>query len=127
MSSVIEFNDVYRHFGEVDVLRGLTFQVEAGEIYALLGRNGAGKTTALRILLGFLDPRHGRTVVLGTDSRALTPGDRGHRFTIPRKGGPAGVHIAGKPPDDAPFSPEVEILGTRSECVLLAVTLVPEK
>jgi len=77
MSAVIEFDDVYRHYGRLDVLRGLTFTVRPGEIYALLGRNGSGKTTALRILLGFLAPANGRTTVLGTDSRDLSPDDRG--------------------------------------------------
>ncbi len=77
MIHTIEFNDVYRHFGEQDVLRGLTLSVEPGKIYALLGRNGAGKTTALRILLGFLEPMRGRTSILGVNSRCLGPADRG--------------------------------------------------
>ena len=71
MTSVVRFVDVYRHFGEREVLRGLSFAVEPGEIYAFLGRNGAGKTTALRILLGFLAPHEGHTEVLGTNSLAL--------------------------------------------------------
>jgi len=71
MNAVVRFDDVYRHFGEREVLRGLTFSVEPGEIYAFLGRNGAGKTTALRILLGFLAPHHGRSEVLGEDSLTM--------------------------------------------------------
>ena len=73
MTSVVRFVDVYRHFGTREVLRGLTFSVEPGEIYALLGRNGSGKTTALRVLLGFLAPHHGRSEVLGVDSLAMPP------------------------------------------------------
>ena len=68
MSAIVRFEDVYRHFGDREVLRGLSFRVEPGEIYALLGRNGAGKTTALRILLGFLEPHAGRATVLGSKS-----------------------------------------------------------
>ncbi|MCC6409711.1 MAG: ABC transporter ATP-binding protein [Planctomycetes bacterium] len=73
MSSPIRFDDVHRRFGAREVLRGLSFRVEPGEVYALLGRNGAGKTTAMRILLGFLAPMQGKSELLGSDSRALTP------------------------------------------------------
>ncbi len=74
--TAIRFHDVYRHFGEQEVLRGLSLEVEPGQIYAFLGRNGAGKTTALRILLGFLEPIRGHAEILGTDSRELKPEHR---------------------------------------------------
>ncbi len=73
----IEFQDVYRSFGNRDVLRGLSLAVRPGEIYALLGRNGSGKTTALRVLLGFLRPMAGHAQILGIHSSELTPTDRG--------------------------------------------------
>ena len=76
MSDAIRFDDVWRQFGDTPVLRGLTTSVRPGEIYALLGRNGAGKTTALRILLGFLEPHAGTAAILGRDSRELRPEDR---------------------------------------------------
>ncbi|MCC6672103.1 MAG: ABC transporter ATP-binding protein [Planctomycetes bacterium] len=76
MSDVIRFEDVHRHFGRHAVLRGLTFEVRRGEIYAFLGRNGAGKTTALRILLGLLAPHGGRSEILGVDSTQLQPAHR---------------------------------------------------
>ncbi len=72
----IKFSAVHRHFGTHAVLRDLSFAVEPGQIYALLGRNGSGKSTALRILLGFLRPHAGETAVLGKDSTALGPTDR---------------------------------------------------
>lgn len=75
--AVIEFRDVYRHFGRREVLRGLSLQVRPGEIFALLGRNGSGKTTALRTLMGFLTPHHGQTSLLGVESRSLGPKERG--------------------------------------------------
>jgi len=77
MNPSIEFNNVYRSFRKQDVLRGLTFSVAPGEIFAFLGRNGAGKTTALRILLGFLKPMKGDTSVLNINSCSLSPADRG--------------------------------------------------
>ena len=74
---MIEFEGVARRYGDRAVLRGLDLRVRPGEIHALLGRNGSGKTTALRILLGFLEPHAGRSSVLGVDSQALSPADRG--------------------------------------------------
>lgn len=70
MTDAIQFDNVHRHFHKHTVLRGLSFQVKPGEVFALLGRNGAGKTTALRILLGFLAPEHrARISYVGEDHR----------------------------------------------------------
>lgn len=76
-SAVVKFEEVHRWFGQQHVLRGLSFAVEPGQVYALLGRNGAGKTTALRILLGFLTPLAGKAQVLGCDCTELQPEQRG--------------------------------------------------
>lgn len=76
-SAVVKFDDVHRWFGDQHVLRGLSFRVDPGEVYALLGRNAAGKTTALRILLGFLSPLHGTAQVFGRDCTDLLPEQRG--------------------------------------------------
>jgi ABC-2 type transport system ATP-binding protein len=76
VQSVVEFDRVQRWFGPRLVLKGLTFRVDPGQVYALLGRNAAGKTTALRILLGFLEPLVGAARVFGVDSRELGPAER---------------------------------------------------
>jgi len=73
MNPLIKFNNICRHFGNQDVLKGLSFSVEPGKVFAFLGRNGAGKTTALRILLGFLKPSFGESKLLGQDSQKLSP------------------------------------------------------
>ena len=73
MNPLIRFDDVHKSFDGRPVLEGLSFQVRPGEVYALLGRNGAGKTTALRVLLGFLAADSGRATILGADSAELTP------------------------------------------------------
>src|SRR5438552_7259484 len=75
--AAIAFEDVHRHFGDRPILRGLSLRVRPGQVHALLGRNGSGKTTAMRILLGFLAPHAGRTTILGVDSRQLDPDQRG--------------------------------------------------
>jgi ABC-2 type transport system ATP-binding protein len=72
MSDPIVFDRVTRRFGNQEVLKGLSFGVKQGEIYALLGRNGAGKTTALSILMGFLRPMSGEARLLGERSDELT-------------------------------------------------------
>ena len=74
--TAIEFDHVSRHFHGVPVIDGLTFAVRPGEAFALLGRNGTGKSTAIRILLNFLEPHAGRSRVLGVDSIALDPATR---------------------------------------------------
>jgi ABC-2 type transport system ATP-binding protein len=88
--SAIEFQGLWRHFAEKHVLCGLDLAVQPGQVFALLGRNGAGKTTALRILLGLLEPHEGAARILGKDSRSLAPEDRdcigyvaeGHRLYV---------------------------------------------
>jgi len=67
------FQKVTRRFGRKMALRELELRVEPGTIFALLGRNGAGKTTALKCLLGFLPPTRGRARLLGHDATRLPP------------------------------------------------------
>ena len=73
MTALLRFDEVWRGFGRDEVLRGLSFEVRPGEVYALLGRNGTGKTTAIKVLLGFLRPDAGNSEVLACDSMLLTP------------------------------------------------------
>jgi ABC-2 type transport system ATP-binding protein len=56
-----------KRYGTVEALRGLTLDVERGEVFGLLGPNGSGKTTTLRLLLGLLRPTAGRALVAGFD------------------------------------------------------------
>ena len=68
MTPVIEFQGVSKRFGKEVALDRLTLEVHAGSVIALLGENGAGKTTAIRILLGLAEPDSGQTSVLGLAS-----------------------------------------------------------
>ena len=63
--SVLVANGLVRRFGEVEALRGLSFHVDKGELFGLVGPDAAGKTTAIRILAGLLDPDAGTAQVLG--------------------------------------------------------------
>ena len=63
----IEVQDLVKSYGDVRAVRGITFDVEAGEVFALLGPNGAGKTTTVEILEGFRQRDGGEVTVLGRD------------------------------------------------------------
>ena len=76
MPSPITFENLHRRFGDRWILTGLDLEVKPGQIHALLGRNGSGKTTALRILLGFMEPHAGRSTIFGVDSGKLGPRER---------------------------------------------------
>ena len=65
MKSFLQAQELFVARGGREVLKSASFAVGAGEIYALLGGNGAGKSTTLLTFLGFLDPSHGECRVLG--------------------------------------------------------------
>ncbi|MCA1833735.1 MAG: ATP-binding cassette domain-containing protein [Actinomycetota bacterium] len=67
---VITFDRVTRAFGDVTALDGLSLSVKVGTVTALLGANGAGKTTAVRVVTGALRPSNGFVRVFGVDPRA---------------------------------------------------------
>jgi ABC-2 type transport system ATP-binding protein len=70
----VEARDVRKHFGSVTALDGLTLEVNAGEIYGLLGPNGSGKTTFIRALAGLVRPDAGEVLVFGAPPRAAVAG-----------------------------------------------------
>lgn len=78
---VIEAEGLTRRFGSkrlgwFEAVHNLSLRVEAGSVYGLLGRNGSGKTTTIRLLLGLLWPDEGHSWVLGEESRQLSPACR---------------------------------------------------
>ena len=77
MAPLLAVEDLHAGYGSASVLRGVTLEVRAGEVVSLLGRNGMGKTTTVRAIMGLLrpSPRH--------DPR---PRDRAGRPTLPRGG-----------------------------------------
>jgi ABC-2 type transport system ATP-binding protein len=67
MSEAIVTTDLTRSFGPIRAVAGLNLSVPTGQIYGLVGPDGAGKTTALRLLCGALRPDGGRATVMGID------------------------------------------------------------
>src|SRR5262245_27493011 len=65
MAAVIETDGLTKQWGDVVAVSDLSLNVEAGECYAFLGRNGSGKTTTARLLLDFIRPTRGGSRVLG--------------------------------------------------------------
>src|SRR5579862_7185732 len=63
----IEVRDLRRSYGAVEAVRGVSFDVQAGEVFCLLGPNGAGKTTIVEILEGYRKRTAGEVTVLGFD------------------------------------------------------------
>lgn len=59
----LELRDLYKNFGEKEVLQGVSFSCESGESIALLGRNGAGKTTLFRCILGIFNQDQGEILI----------------------------------------------------------------
>jgi ABC-2 type transport system ATP-binding protein len=70
---IVETSDLRKTYGGVEALRGLDLEVPPGSICGFVGRNGAGKTTAMKILLGMTRPSSGRARVFGLD--AASPRD----------------------------------------------------
>ncbi len=64
---MIQVNDLTKSYGPIEALRGISFEVRAGEIVGLLGPNGAGKSTAIKILTGYLHPDRGSVSIDGLD------------------------------------------------------------
>jgi ABC-2 type transport system ATP-binding protein len=70
---MINVESLWKKFGRFDALRGLTFDVLEGSAFALIGANGAGKTTMIKVLVNILEPSRGSATLLGVDSRRISP------------------------------------------------------
>ena len=90
MSPVIEIDHLTKYYGKREIVRDLSLLVPGGSIYGFLGRNGMGKTTTIRILLGMEEPTRGSTRVFGEDSRTLAPQTRARIGYLPE-----GHHVYG--------------------------------
>jgi urea transport system ATP-binding protein len=74
--SVLQVQDIHQYYGGSHILRGLNFEARLGEVTVILGRNGVGKTTLLKSLMGVVPVKSGRIVLDGTEITQTKPYDR---------------------------------------------------
>jgi len=77
---LLEAREVHAYYGASHVLHGIDFRIDRGETVGLMGRNGMGKSTLIRSMLGIVKPRHGEVYVCGRPMTAAEP------YLIARKG-----------------------------------------
>jgi branched-chain amino acid transport system ATP-binding protein len=70
---VLEVRDIHTYYGDNYVLQGVSLRAEEGQVAVLLGRNGVGKTTLFRSIMGLTPPRKGQIVFKGKDITGLAP------------------------------------------------------
>lgn len=73
MTTLLEVDDVHTYYGESYILQGISLAVERGQVVAVLGRNGVGKTTLIRSIVGFTPPRRGTVRFNGQDVTRRPP------------------------------------------------------
>jgi branched-chain amino acid transport system ATP-binding protein len=72
-TDALRLENVHAYYGDSHVLHGVSFTLEAGRVLALLGRNGAGKTTCISTIIGFLSPPQGEISLFGKSIGGLAP------------------------------------------------------
>src|SRR6202040_3064122 len=72
-SDALNLTDVHTFYGDSHILHGVSFSLQPGGVMALLGRNGAGKTTCISTIIGFLKPRGGEIRLFGESIEGLSP------------------------------------------------------
>jgi branched-chain amino acid transport system ATP-binding protein len=72
-SDALSLNDVHAFYGDSHILHGVSFSLQPGGVLALLGRNGAGKTTCISTIIGFLNPKGGEIRLFGETIEGLSP------------------------------------------------------
>ena len=65
---IIILDNIYKFYQNLEVLKGISFNIEKGQIFGYLGPNGSGKTTTIKIILGLIKPSKGEIKILGKKS-----------------------------------------------------------
>jgi ABC-2 type transport system ATP-binding protein len=73
MNAMVRVTNLHKRFGKTVVLDGLSLTVEEGSVYGLVGANGAGQTTPVKLLMNNVPPGTGEATVLGVDARRIGP------------------------------------------------------
>jgi ABC-2 type transport system ATP-binding protein len=70
---IIQTDNLWKKYGRFDALRGLSIVIPKGSAFALIGANGAGKSTTIKLLMNIISPSQGCATILGVDSRKISP------------------------------------------------------
>jgi ABC-2 type transport system ATP-binding protein len=70
---IIQTDNIWKKYGRFDALKGLSIEVPEGSTFALIGANGAGKSTTIKVLMNIISPSQGGAMILGVDSRKISP------------------------------------------------------
>ena len=84
--NAVEVSELRKAYDGVEAVRGIDFEIGAGEVFGLLGPNGAGKTTTVEILVGYRRRDAGRVSVLDTDPERAATAWRGRIGVVPQSG-----------------------------------------
>ena len=76
MGQILQVNDLHVYYGSIHAVKGVSFEVNEGEVVTLIGANGAGKSTVLNTVSGLLHPKHGSVVFEGLKGRPRAPDRR---------------------------------------------------
>ena len=85
MTEAVVAQQLEKHFGDVRAVDGLSLTIEAGEIYGLVGPDGAGETTAMRLICGALKIDRGRVTIYGDDVQRQPDRARAHLGYLPQR------------------------------------------
>jgi branched-chain amino acid transport system ATP-binding protein len=72
-SDALRLTEVQAFYGDSHILHGISFALQEGNVLALLGRNGSGKTTCISTIIGFLKPKGGEIKLFGKSVEGLSP------------------------------------------------------
>src|SRR5690625_2155800 len=70
--AALEVSDVYKRYGNVQALDGVSLQVREGTVHALVGENGSGKSTLMKVIAGIVTPDSGRVIIHGEELKDFT-------------------------------------------------------
>ncbi len=70
---MLEVKEIHTYYGDSHVLQGVSLEVKKGEVVCLLGRNGAGKSTTMKSIMGLVPPRRGHIFFMGEETTGLPP------------------------------------------------------
>jgi len=86
-SSLLQIRDLHAHYGKSHILQGVSFDVGHGEVISLLGRNGSGRSTTARAIMGLVPPSAGQVLLKwpGSAGCAAVRGVPGRHRVCPRR------------------------------------------